>query len=100
MAKRKTPKSDKIVDLKPKAEKLTEEELKNLQNIAGRFDLFHQEIGILEGKKHQILHAVQNLQEAMLKEQNKLEEKYGQCDVDIRTGELKYPENGQVDKKD
>ena len=32
MAKRKTPKADKIVDLKPKAEKITEEQLSKVQN--------------------------------------------------------------------
>lgn len=100
MAKRKTPKSEKIVDLKPKAEKLTQEELVEVQKLAAQFDLYHQEIGSLESKKHQLLHYLTNLQGLMQDLQNKLKEKYGDVDIDIRSGEFKQPENGQVDKKD
>ncbi len=38
MAKRKTPKAEKIVDLTPKAEKVTEEQLNKIQNIVDRIN--------------------------------------------------------------
>ena len=93
-------KKKEVVDLKPKVEKITEEELKSIQNIASKFDLYHQEIGVLEGRKHQLLHLISGMQDTMRAEQEKLKEAYGEVDIDIRTGEIKYPENGQSDKKD
>ena len=58
MAKVKTPKKDKIVDLKPKAEKLPEGQLKEIQHtitVANRMKL---ELGNIEARKHPILHKV------------------------------------------
>lgn len=51
MAKRKTPKSEKIVDLKPKAEKVTEEQLTKMQNIVNAINQGQQELGRLELQK-------------------------------------------------
>ncbi len=45
MAKRKTPKGDKIVDLKPKAEKVTKEQLENLQKLVTGYNRIETQIG-------------------------------------------------------
>ena len=93
-------KKKEVVDLKQKLEKISDEDLNQLQDLAGRFDMYHQEIGVLEGRKHQLLHVLSNMQGTMRSKQEELKETYGDVDIDIRTGEIKYPENGQSDKKD
>ena len=103
MAKKKKESSTtaKIKELKGvKPEKVTTEELQELQNVAGRFDAFHLEIGRLEATKYRYLISVDGLQNTMRELQVKLENKYGDVDIDVRDGMIKYPENGEVDKKD
>ena len=44
MAKRKTPKAEKIVDLKPKADKITDEQLNRLQTTIKTIEHFTNDI--------------------------------------------------------
>jgi hypothetical protein len=97
MAKRKTPKSQKVVDLKPRAEKLEENELKELQGIVQKVNTLHTNLGRLSSQQHELNHQLAGVNDEIRLKQTELESKYGNCDIDIRTGELKYPENGQVD---
>lgn len=97
MAKRKT---GKTVDLKPKAESIEQGELVELQTLAGKFDQTYKEVGISEARKHNMLHQLAGLQEEMKKLQERLESVYGNVDIDITDGKIKYPENGELDKKD
>ena len=99
MAKRKT-KKEKVVDLKQKPTHLSENDLKKIQGLASAFDRHHQEIGMLESRKHQVMHVLLSLQEQLKTTQAELQGIYGDYDIDIKTGELKepakQPENGQV----
>lgn len=97
MAKRKT---GKTVDLKPKAESIEQGELVELQTLANKFDQAYKEVGITEARKHNVLHQIAGLQEEMKKLQGRLESAYGNVDIDIKDGKIKYPENGELDKKD
>jgi hypothetical protein len=106
MAKRKTPKADKIIDLKPKAEKITNEQLNRLQTTIRTIERFTNDIGRLEVQKNVILQAMtphQNNIEALRKE---FSEKYGTDNVNIQDGTIEYEvgkttlENGKTDKKD
>ena len=54
MAKTKT-KKEKIVDLKPKAEKITDVELKQLQDVVNRNNAVQFRIGSIETQKHELL---------------------------------------------
>ena len=107
MAKRKTPKAEKIVDLTPKAEKVTEEQLNKIQNIVDRINRTQMDIGQLESRKHQALHYIAGVNDELTVMQNELNEQYGTFDVNIQTGEINYspenpntPENGETNKKD
>jgi|MEHZ01.2.fsa_nt_MEHZ010413333.1_1 hypothetical protein len=97
MAKRKT---GKTVDLKPKAESIEQGELVELQTLANKFDQTYKEVGINEARKHNMLHQLAGLQEEMKKLQERLESVYGNVDIDITDGKIKYPENGELDTKD
>ena len=107
MAKRKTPKAEKVIDLTPKAENVTEEQLKKIQGIVDRINRTQMDIGQLESRKHQALHYIAGVNDELSLIQNELNEQYGTHDVDIQTGKINYtpenpnqPENGKTDKKD
>ena len=93
MAKRKTP---KVKDLKPKIEKLENDELTKLQKIVGTLDMRYSQLGKIDVEKHAIMHAVARTQDELKLMQTQLEDKYGTgVDIDIRTGEIKE-QDGQV----
>ena len=101
MAKRKTPKADKIVDLKPKAEKITEEQLSKVQNTVNGINRTQLEIGSMELRKHELLHSIAGLRDQLTLLQSEFEKEYGTFDVDIQNGAINYPlDNGEADKKD
>ena len=97
MAKRKTPKSKKVVDLKPKAEKIEEAELKEIQGLVKQTNEVNMEIGRLEVTKHQFLHRLAGINDNIRITQAKLEAKYGDVDIDLRDGKLTYSKDGQAD---
>ena len=100
MAKRKTTKTEKIIDLKPKAEKITNEQLKKVQNTVNNINRSQLDIGSMEIKKHEIMHRVAGLRDKLTVLQNEFEKEYGTFDINIQDGTINYPENGKVDKKD
>ena len=101
MAKRKTPKGEKIVDLKPKAEKITEEQLQQVQSIVNAINRTQLDLGMLETRKHNMLHNIATIQDQLTVMQGEFEKQYGTYDINIQDGTINYPkENGEVDKKD
>tara|TARA_Y100001937_G_scaffold50133_1_gene69808 strand:- start:195 stop:482 length:288 start_codon:yes stop_codon:yes gene_type:complete len=87
MAKRKTP---KVKDLKVKADKITAEELTELQRVVSGLELRYMEVGKIENQKHQVLHQIAGLQDNIKLLQTKLEDKYGKnVDIDVRDGSIK-----------
>ena len=101
MAKRKTPKAEKVVDLTPKAEKDTDEQLKKVQETVSNLNRGHMELGQLETRKHEILHNVASVKDALTALQTEFEKEYGTVDVNIQDGTINYPpENGETNKED
>ena len=100
MAKRKTQKSEKIVDLKPKAEKISEKQLTKVQDVINRINRGQLELGIMETRKHSILHSIDRVQDELTLLQEEFKKEYGTYDVNIQDGSINYPENGEVNKKD
>ena len=91
-------KKEDIIDLKP--EKVTEEQLKKIQDQVSRMNNFQIEVGMVETRKHALLHQIGSIQQEISTTQEELKKEYGSADINIQTGEIKYPENGEVDKKD
>jgi predicted nuclease with TOPRIM domain len=89
---------EKVVDLKP--QNITEEELKNLQDLVNALNRVQIEIGSIESRKHGLLHQVISLQQQMQTLQKGFEELYGKVDINITDGAISYPEDEQADKKD
>ncbi len=99
MAKRKT-KKEKVVDLAPKPEKVTEEELSKIQGAVNRINQAQMNIGQLESQKHQALHFIAGVNDELTRIQNELQSQYGTFDINITDGVINYPENGETNKKD
>ena len=92
MAKRKTP---KVKDLRP--DKISEEQLGKMQNVVRAINEGQQKLGMLESQKHSLLHDVMQLQGVIGKIQKELKEEYGDIDVNISDGAIKYREDEQAD---
>ena len=90
-------KKEKLVDLKP--EKIQDEELAQVQNVVNNINRSQLELGILETRKHNLLHAIAKIQDKLTLMQQEFETKYGTTDINIQTGDINYPENGKADKK-
>ena len=95
MAKRKT-KKEKIVDLKSKAEKITNEQLKRVQGIIQDINRFQMEIGNIETRKHSVLHTIAGLNDQLTLMKDEFQKEYGTTNINIETGEIKYNPNEQT----
>tara|TARA_R100000773_G_C4159387_1_gene77911 strand:+ start:371 stop:661 length:291 start_codon:yes stop_codon:yes gene_type:complete len=94
-------KKEKIIDLKSKAEKITEEELKAVQRTVNSINRAQLEIGSMELRKHELLHNIAGLRDELSMMQSEFEKEYGTYDINIQDGTINYPkENGKADKKD
>ena len=95
MAKTKTA---KVKDLRP--EKITDKQLEKIQGTINNLNKIQLDIGMLETRKHGMLHGIAGMQDELTLIQQELEKDYGTTDIDITNGTINYPENGQADKKD
>ena len=103
MAKTKTKGTNaKIKELKGiKPEKITDEQLKEVQDLINSINRSQMELGQMETKKHAVLHSVSMLQEGVGKIRDTFEKDYGTADVNIQDGTINYPqENGEVNKEE
>jgi len=92
-------KKEKVVDLKP--EKITEDQLRKAQGFISNLNRAQGEIGILETKKHILLHQIAGVNEQLGVLQDEFQKEYGTNDIDVQDGTINYPkENGEVNKKD
>ena len=100
MAKTKGTNS-KIKELKGvKPEKITDEQLKKVQDSVNNINRAQLEIGSMEIKKHEMMHQIAGLRDSLTVLQGEFEKEYGTFDVNIQDGTINYPENGEVNKKD
>ena len=92
----------KIKELKGiKPEKITDEQLEEVQKLINDINRSQMELGQMETKKHAILHNVSLLQEGIGSMRDTFEKDYGTADVNIQDGTINYPkENGEVNKED
>ena len=95
MAKRKT-KKEKVIDLKPKAEKITDEQLKRVQGVIHDMNRFKMEIGTIETRKHSVHHTIAGLNDQLTLIRDEFDREYGTTDINIETGEIKYNQNEQT----
>ena len=91
----------KIKELKSiKPEKITDKQLKKVQDTVDSINRTQLEVGSLEVKKHELMHGIAGFRDELTLLQAEFEKEYGTFDVNIQDGIINYPENGEADKKD
>ena len=91
----------KIKELKGiKPEKITDEQLKKVQDIVNIINRGQIEIGSIEIQKHEIMHKMALKRDELTVLQGNFQNEYGTTDINIQDGTINYPENGEADKKD
>jgi len=95
MAKRKTP---KVKDLRP--ETISKEQLERLQKAVKGINMAQSDIGALELRKHEAMHAVTQMQALITELQKEFNNDYGTDNVSITDGKIVYNDTDEADKKD
>tara|TARA_R110001599_G_scaffold290623_1_gene493595 strand:- start:235 stop:519 length:285 start_codon:yes stop_codon:yes gene_type:complete len=92
-------KQEEVIDLAPTVEKITDEQLKDLQGLIGQINNAQLSIGQLETQKAGVLQGVGELQGKLKSMQDELEKEYGKVSVNIQDGTFKAIED-EADKED
>ena len=94
--------SKKIKELKGiKPEKITDEQLKKVQDTVNNINRAQLEIGSIELKKHEMMHHISGFREELTSLQNEFTKDYGTFDINIQDGTINYPgDNGETNKED
>ena len=88
-------KKEKVIDLKP--EKISKQELEELQNIVTTINRIQFDIGTIEVKKHNALHALFEGNEKLNEIQLGFKDRYGCDDINIQDCTIKYKEDEPSD---
>ena len=91
-------KKEKVLDLKP--EKITDEQLRKLQDTVNGINRAQLEIGSMEIRKHEMMHNIADLRDKIALMQSEFEKEYGTYNINIQDGIINYSDNGEADKKD
>ena len=89
---------EKEIELKVKAEKISEEHLQELQKIIHTINHTQVQIGKIEAQKHALLHELSNTQGEVNKMQELLNKEYGTDDVNISNGVINWPKEKDESK--
>tara|TARA_R100001591_G_scaffold34732_1_gene46298 strand:+ start:1134 stop:1403 length:270 start_codon:yes stop_codon:yes gene_type:complete len=84
---------EKMVDLKPKADKISDEHLKELQDILNMTNNLQFNIGKLEAQKHNLLHELSIQQKKVVDMQDVLTKEYGTYDINVIDGTINKKED-------
>lgn len=79
------------------SKKITDEQLKSLQEKIGAIQNIESQIGRLETQKHKFLHQVGIVEQELSEMQKQLEEQYGKVSINISNGEYEdMPQEDEV----
>ena len=88
MAKNTSAKIKELKGIKP--EKITDEQLKKVQETVNTINRAQIELGSMELKKHEMLHQLAGVKDELTLLQDELKEEYGTVDVNINDGTINY----------
>ncbi len=77
--------------------KVTKEELKEIQEKQNKINSILIEVGYIESKKHSLMHELADTNVLVEQTKKELQDKYGNIDIDLTTGDWKKTDN--VDNK-
>ena len=94
MAKNTSAKIKELKGIKP--EKITDEQLKRVQDTVNGINRSQLEIGSIELRKHEMMHNVAGLKDKLTVLQSEFEKDYGTFDIDIQDGTINYGDDVKV----
>ena len=95
MAKNTSAKIKELKGIKP--EKITDEQLKRVQDTVNGINRSQLEIGSIELRKHEMMHNVAGLKDKLTVLQSEFEKDYGTFDIDIQDGTINYKDDVKAD---
>ena len=95
MAKNTSAKIKELKGIKP--EKITDEQLKKVQDTVNNINRAQLEIGSIELKKHEMMHQIAGLRDELTLLQGEFEKEYGTFDINIQDGTINYEDDVKAD---
>mgnify|MGYP003671029492 FL=1 len=95
MAKNTSAKIKELKGIKP--EKITDEQLKKVQDTVNNLNRSQLEIGSIELKKHEMMHQIAGLKDELTLLQGEFEKDYGTFDINIQDGMINYKKDVKAD---
>ena len=95
MAKGTNAKIKELKGIKP--EKITEDQLKKVQDTVNNLNRSQLEIGSMEIKKHEMMHQIAGLKDELTLLQGEFEKDYGTFDINIQDGMINYEKDVKAD---
>ena len=86
-------KKEKLVDLKPEVDKISDEHLKQLQEVVNVVNNLQFKVGQLEGQKHNLLHELGLSQKKIIDMQDMFSKEYGTFDINVVDGTINKEKN-------
>ena len=86
-------KKEKVLDVKSKVEKITEQHLKELQNVVNTVNGMQFNIGRIEMQKHNLLHDLATAHDRIALMQEKMTKEYGSYDINLTDGTINWPKD-------
>tara|TARA_R100001079_G_scaffold49816_1_gene25390 strand:- start:501 stop:773 length:273 start_codon:yes stop_codon:yes gene_type:complete len=83
-------KKEKLIDLKAKVEKISDEHLKDIQEKVNMVNNLQYNIGKVEAQKHNLLHELALAQNKIIEMQDVLQKEYGTNDINIADGTINW----------
>ena len=103
MAKTKTKKVEEAIDLS-KPEKISEQQLAELQSSIKTIDNITKDVGSLEVRKYSLMKAMESVHSRLESMRVNLEKEYGTDNINLKDGKITYTastpsptENGEAD---
>tara|TARA_R100000426_G_C4726871_1_gene74291 strand:- start:134 stop:406 length:273 start_codon:yes stop_codon:yes gene_type:complete len=86
-------KKEKVVDLKPRVDKISKEHLNELLSAVNKINSLQFNIGRLETEKHKLLHEVALGNDTVSLLQDKMMKEYGSYDINLKDGTINWPKD-------
>jgi hypothetical protein len=80
-----------------RAASIKDEQLQKVQQIVNMMNRGQMDLGMLETRKHKILHDVAAIQDQLTVMQGEFEKEYGTYDINIQDGTINYKEDESSD---
>jgi len=86
-------KKEKVIDLKPKVDKISKEHLDELLDAVNKINSLQFNIGRLETQKHKLLHDIALGNDTVSLLQDKMMKEYGSYDINLTDGTINWPKD-------